>query len=419
MERLWRHSRNEAMQLKAVLWLRPILGLVILGLAIVAACLQNLGFVAWELKAAARWPIFLFFFGVFITELLFLFVFYEWASRFGNLRELAIFGLSALTLFLFQFLSPANDLAIHRRLGNSPPAADRIRIDRVAVERLGSVDGRIRIAVRFAAMFSNPGSYIPVVGVDPANRSEIQAAFFKKTHPEYFEYGHTFLPDLPYDFIAVIEGNPKVLDLNNAKARIDFRPPQGDKGAVQSFDVPLAEAANAMSRAPRSGTGLARNAELASLEDDLKFSHVRALPPSRAASGPAPLEFTYEISNIGARSIAKAELGRFLRIGCRLRRGRGPEPAPNGDSPGRPTSGGAFVIEQDLHPELSAPDNIGPGASIVVRGEMGGPSKNLQPGEYELEIRISSRFATFEAYDGFASDEPLQVTTGRFSLFER
>ena len=369
--------------------------LVVAALATLVALLQNLVMLAFGLKEMAIFAFPLSFLGIFLAEVLSIWVGCFCAWKFlGKRRTLALTAWVVLTLGTAEVALPASFFGTFVQHARRKSVLNRIEPVGSSIEALASDRGGQRFALTYTLTFPKAGHYLTFPAYLGSPGKEVFGDYFTKVHPEYYDESYVFDAGKPYSFTVVFDTGGKRIDFSREKANIDIC--DGKDYFMACRIIPIGVEQVPATLAAHPSPGLAEPAVPADNVRDITEKSIRleelrlASTQNRAGS---PVAFSFVIRNVGEKEvpIPESNLANVIAINY------GWEPLSESArgtkvNPGLVRSGNAVAagVAQFTQVHVS---RLAPGEQLPFQDKIA-PFDPFAPGDYRLHVFLFSSYST-------------------------
>ena len=369
--------------------------LIVAGTATLVAFLQNTVMLAFGLKEMAIFSFPLSFLGIFLAEILSIWVGCFCAWRFLTKRRvLALTAWVVLTLGTAELALPASYFSTWVRHARRESVLNRIELGGSSIEALASDRGGQRFALTYTLSFPKTGHYLTFPAYLGPPEKQVFGDYFTKVHPEYYEDDYVFEAGKLYSFTVVFDSGGKPIDFSREKANIDICDGKDYFMACRVIPIGLEQVPVVLAAHPSPGL-----TEPAVPEDnvrDLTEKSIRltglrvASPENRAGE---PVGFSFIIRNVGKKAvpIPEGNLASVIAINY------GWEPLSESArttrvNPGMVHFGNAVAAGGAQFTQVHA-SLLAPGEQLPFQDKIT-PFEPFAPGGYRLHVFLFSCYST-------------------------
>lgn len=355
--------------------------------ATILAIVQNLIMFAFGMKEMAIVSFPAAFVGIFFLEITSIWVAYFCIRRINRRNpELALAGCAVLILGAAELALPAGFFTTLIRHVEREHVLQRIREADTLFEPLTSDDGGIRFALTYALQFPKAGHYLTFPAYLGAEDNQLFGNYFTKVHPEYYDETYVFDAGKPYNFTVVFDTHGKQLDFSKEAAHIDICDGKDYFMACHTISIGLSGLPTALATPAPPGE-LEPAVPAGNIRDITEKSiRLNGLAISKANKNGQPVEFSYEITNVGTTvvPIPAADFASVIAVNYACE-------AVSDNASKASASNPAASAGTVLSPVRKS--RLAPGESVPMRGEIR-LCQPLPPGDYRLHVYLFSRYAT-------------------------
>jgi hypothetical protein len=370
--------------------------LVIAIVATILACIQNSLMFAFGMKEMAIASSPFSFIGIFLLEIVSIWVAYFCARRFlRRNRELVLAGCTILIMGAVEYALPASFFTILGRQAERRYVLQRIQEVGTSIEPLSSDTGGIRFAVTYTLQFPKTGRYLTFPASLGPEGNQVFGNYFTKVHPEYYDENYVYEAGTPYNFTVLFDTQGKTFDFSKENASIDICDSKDYFMACRTIRIGLSGVPAAL--ATSAPAGKLEPAVAADNVRDISERNIRLvdLVISQTNKSGQPVPLSYAITNAGKRDIPIPENNFGSVISVEYGWEAVSDTAKKTKvSPVTPHYGNAVAAgTADRVFAFIRKSSLAPGESVVVR-DQARPFEPLAPGQYRLHLILFSLYAT-------------------------
>ena len=197
--------------------------LVVAIAATILAFIQNLTMLAFGLKEMAITSSPLSFVGIFLLEILLIWIAYFCVRKFARRSQWAV--LAGCVIFILGAAEAALPVSTFTTLGQRykrERALRQIVLAGSSVKALSRDEGGVRFALTYTLRFPRRAHYLTFPAYLGPKGNRVFGNYDMKLNPEYYDEGYVFEAGKAYSFTVVFDTQGKQFDFSQEKANIDI-----------------------------------------------------------------------------------------------------------------------------------------------------------------------------------------------------
>jgi len=379
-------------------------------IATVLAFAQNIIMFSFGLKELAIFSFPLSFVGIFLAEIISIWVGYFCVRKFlRNRRSLALAGWIIIVLGTVELALPVSYFSTWVQHAKRESVLNQIEHVGTSVEPLASDRNGIRFALTYTLKFPGTAHYLTFPAYLGPKGNQVYGNYFTKVHPEYYDESYVFDAGKPYSFTVVFDTEGKQFEFSREKANIDICDSKDYFMACRTIrvgleSVPAALAAHPSPVLPEPAVAEDNVRDLS--EKSIRLDGLRLDSAVTRTGG--PVGFSFVITNIGKKDIAipKSNPDNIIRINY------GWEAVSESAKTTRVIPGamhfGNSVAAGGAQFAFVRKSALAPGEKLPFQDKIS-PFEPFAPGEYRLHVFLFSHYST-------ETNRPVQELVQDFSI---